>query len=141
MLSDPLHNFDHSIEVDSEYSQCQAVRDQIIALARSARYCERSLLALQLALQEAFVNAVKHGNENDASKKIWVDFSVRPSLVRVRIADEGEGFDPDAVPDPTAPENLVTPGGRGLLLMRQFMSRVQHHGCGNTIELWLEKGG
>jgi serine/threonine-protein kinase RsbW len=132
-------DFEHSVEVESDYHRCQEVRDDIIARARAHRFCDHAVLGIQLALQEALVNAVKHGNADDRAKRIQIDYSVTATEVRIRIADEGSGFDPAAVPDPTAPENLFTPGGRGLLLIRKFMSRVEYHGCGNTVEMWLYK--
>lgn len=139
MPTPPPRNFEHSVEVQSDYRRCQEIRDEIVARAKMHRFCKRAVLGIRLALQEALVNAVKHGNRDDFSKKVRIDYSVTSSEVRIRIADEGSGFDPDDVPDPTAPENLCTPGGRGLLMMRQFMSQVEFHGCGNIVEMWFWK--
>jgi serine/threonine-protein kinase RsbW len=77
------------------------------------------------ALREAMANAVGHGNRLQPERKVHVDLSVDSSAVTIRIDDEGEGFDPSLIPDPTVPENLLRPSGRGIFYMQQFMNRVQ----------------
>jgi serine/threonine-protein kinase RsbW len=77
------------------------------------------------ALREAMANAVRHGNRLQPERKVHVDLSVDPDAVTIRIDDEGEGFDPSRIPDPTQPENLLRPSGRGIFYMQQFMNRVQ----------------
>ena len=77
------------------------------------------------ALREAMANAVRHGNRLQPERKVHVDLSVDPGAVTIRIDDEGEGFDPSRIPDPTQPENLLRPSGRGIFYMQQFMNHVQ----------------
>ena len=77
------------------------------------------------ALREAIANAVRHGNRAQPERKVHVDYSVDRCTVTIRVEDEGEGFDPAAVPDPTVPENLLRPSGRGIFYMQQFMNRVE----------------
>lgn len=77
------------------------------------------------ALREAMANAVRHGNRLQPERKVHVDLTVDPDAVTIRIDDEGEGFDPSRIPDPTQPENLLRPSGRGIFYMQQFMNRVQ----------------
>jgi serine/threonine-protein kinase RsbW len=77
------------------------------------------------ALREAMANAVRHGNRLQPERKVHVDLSVDSTAVTIRIDDEGEGFDPSLIPDPTVPENLLRPSGRGIFYMQQFMNRVQ----------------
>jgi serine/threonine-protein kinase RsbW len=72
------------------------------------------------------VNAIKHGNKLDESKRVLVEFVILPSALEVRVQDQGAGFDPNAVPDPVAEENLLKAYGRGIFFMRQFMDEVQH---------------
>ena len=82
-----------------------------------------------VAIRESVINAIRHGNRNDASKRVFVEFSTerRADAVHfmIRVRDEGEGFDPLAVADPLAPENLLKPSGRGIFLIRSFMDDVQ----------------
>lgn len=81
-----------------------------------------------VAIRESVINAIKHGNRNDASKRVFVEFetdrSESPEL-SIRVRDQGEGFDPDTLADPLAPENLLKSSGRGIFLIRNFMDDVQ----------------
>lgn len=86
-------------------------------------------------MEEAIANAVKHGNRLDPSKQIHVTCRLGTSGLYVEVADEGEGFDPSAVPDPTAPDRLEEPSGRGIMLMRSFMDRVEFSPRGNCVKL------
>lgn len=77
------------------------------------------------ALREALANAVKHGNRSQPERRIYIDYTVDDSEVTIRVEDEGEGFDPAVIPDPTDAENLLRPSGRGIFYMQQFMSHVE----------------
>jgi serine/threonine-protein kinase RsbW len=82
-----------------------------------------------VAIRESVINAIKHGNRNDARKHVFVDFEATtdtavPELL-IRVRDEGEGFDPETLADPLAPENLLKSSGRGIFLIRNFMDDVQ----------------
>ena len=77
------------------------------------------------ALREALANAVRHGNRSDPGRKVVVEYSVDGCAVSIRIDDEGTGFDPTTIPDPTEPENLLRPNGRGIFYMQQFMNQVE----------------
>ncbi len=81
-----------------------------------------------VAIRESVINAIKHGNRNDASKRVFVEFETAkaeaPEL-SIRVSDQGEGFDPDQLADPLAPENLLKSSGRGIFLIRNFMDDVQ----------------
>jgi serine/threonine-protein kinase RsbW len=90
---------------------------------------------MRLALEEAVVNAVRHGHRGDPAKHVRVRFRVDAAEALAEVEDEGPGFDPDAVPDPTTAENLDKPSGRGLLLMRHFTTWVRFHDRGNRVTL------
>lgn len=79
-----------------------------------------------LAVREAVANAIRHGNQEDPEKRVEIDFQVEDGEVVIVVQDQGEGFDPDAVPDPLSAENLLRPGGRGLLFMRNFMDSIEY---------------
>jgi len=85
---------------------------------------EDDLVAIVSSLREAIANAVRHGNRMTLERRVGVEYEVSAGEITIRVTDEGEGFDPSAVPDPTAPENLLRPGGRGIFFMRQLMDRV-----------------
>jgi serine/threonine-protein kinase RsbW len=100
-------------------------------------YDPETTFGLKLALEEAMTNAVKHGNGNDPSKCIVVRYYVDPRRVVVMVRDQGSGFCPDQVPDPTAEENLERPNGRGIMLMHSYTTRVCYNQTGN--EVWMLK--
>jgi serine/threonine-protein kinase RsbW len=101
----------------------------------SAGYAEGDVFAVRLSLEEAIHNALRHGNCHDPSKRVRVSYWVTAERVLVEVEDEGEGFDPGKVPDPRAPENLERFGGRGLFLMRAYLTWVRHNGRGNCVSL------
>ena len=85
---------------------------------------------VSVAVRESVVNAIKHGNKNDPAKRVVVDFSPMPPAGEnefvIRIEDQGEGFEPEEVADPLAPENILKSSGRGIFLIRNFMDEVKH---------------
>ncbi|RMG57640.1 MAG: ATP-binding protein [Bacteroidetes bacterium] len=93
---------------------------------------------VMVAVTEAVNNSVFHGNKGDASKKIVVDFEM-PHQYRllVRVTDEGEGFDPSSLSDPTAPENLQNIGGRGVFLMQHLSDELHFEDDGRTVEMYF----
>jgi serine/threonine-protein kinase RsbW len=78
-----------------------------------------------VAIRECVINAIKHGNRSDSRKHVFVEFSAVDSVLTIRVRDQGEGFDPDTLADPLAPENLLKASGRGIFLIRSFMDDVQ----------------
>lgn len=91
---------------------------------------------IMVAVTEAVNNAVYHGNKEDGNKSIHVDFTAKtPYLLTVCIRDEGDGFDPDALPDPTAPENLEKLSGRGVFLMTQLADSIRFDDGGRAVEM------
>jgi serine/threonine-protein kinase RsbW len=84
-------------------------------------------------LEEAFLNAVKHGNKMDPTKKVKIDYSVDPDKIEISITDEGSGFEPESVVDPRFGEGLFEPGGRGLLLINSYMDIVKFNEQGNSV--------
>ena len=79
-----------------------------------------------IALREAVANAIKHGNQQDPDKKVEVELSVDADQAVIRVGDYGQGFDPEAVEDPLAPENLLKPNGRGIFYMKSFMDAIEY---------------
>jgi serine/threonine-protein kinase RsbW len=103
----------------------QLVSDHV---TRSLGFDEDSTHWVGVAIRESVINAIKHGNRNDATKRVFGEFdSARLDLpeLSIRVRDEGEGFDPDELVDPLAPENLLKSSGRGIFLIRNFMDDVQ----------------
>lgn len=92
-----------------------------------------------MAVREATVNAVLHGNDYDPAKKITVSFEITGDSLVIKIADEGKGLNPDSLPDPLAPENLMRGTGRGIFLIRSFMDEVHFRQLHPGTELTLVK--
>lgn len=109
------------------------VQKEIQQLWQDRGMSDMDLPDMQLALEEGLANAIKHGNKLDDSKKVTVECYLDGDIVRVVIQDEGEGFDLTDVPDPTLPENLDKPSGRGVMLMKAFMDDVLYNECGNQL--------
>ena len=105
------------------------------ALQKASNFDEREIFAVKLAVEEALVNAVKHGNQLDKDKSVRVIYHLNPDHFEISITDQGPGFDPEDVPDPTAEENLERACGRGLFLIRHYMSEVKILDKGNTIAM------
>ena len=97
------------------------------------------LFNLRVALGEALVNAILHGNHGDPTKQVAVRVVCGQQAIEMEVRDEGDGFDPDAVPDPTTPERRTRPGGRGIFLVRQLVDEVRFNAKGNAICLILRR--
>ena len=108
---------------------------EIVDQLHQHRWRQRDIFAVHLALEEALVNAIKHGNGEDVEKKVQLQCKISPHRCWIQIEDEGRGFDPDRVPDCTLNENLDKPSGRGLKLMRNFMSWVEYNKRGNRVAM------
>lgn len=99
----------------------------------------RLTLNFRVGVSEALANAMIYGNDRDAAKRVRVEVELSPEQVAVVVRDEGAGFDPGAIPDPTLPENLEEPGGRGIFLIRELMDEVDFAGCGNCVRLVMHR--
>lgn len=90
---------------------------------------------IMIAVTEAVNNAIKHGNKDDSSKNVMISLSLEEGLIKFKIEDEGRGFDFHQLPDPTSPENLSKPGGRGIFLMKHLSDEVDFKDNGKIVEL------
>lgn len=125
-----------SIELSNDRAAITALGERVINAAERAGYSEASRFAVRLALEEAVVNAFKHGHKGLARHEtIRVEYDVTPRQISLVVTDKGPGFEPEAVPDPTCDENLTKTSGRGLLLVRAYMTEVSHNDAGNQIRM------
>jgi serine/threonine-protein kinase RsbW len=113
--------------------------EEILRRAEALGYSEDVRFAIRLAVEEAMINAIKHGNRFDRRKTLTVSADVGERLAAITITDQGPGFDPRTVPDPTADENLEKPCGRGIMLMRAYMDEVAFNPRGNAVRLVKHK--
>lgn len=108
---------------------------EVLAQLKLLGWAERDLFAIEMALVESLINAMRHGNRLDSKKKVEVECKASPQQFWMRVQDEGTGFRPDAVPDCTAEENLERCCGRGLALMKAYMSNVVYNDRGNCVTM------
>ena len=106
---------------------------ELIGAMAEVGYGTRDTFAVRLALEEAVTNAVKHGHANEPSKRARIGRVVSAAAVTLVVEDDGAGFDPARVPDPCLPENQERPGGRGVFLMRSYMSWLRFNDTGNRV--------
>ena len=90
---------------------------------------------IMIAVTEAVNNAIRHGNKNDSTKNVSLALTLEENLIKFKIEDEGRGFDYNSLPDPTAPENIEKPGGRGIFLMKHLSDEVEFKEGGRVVEL------
>ncbi len=121
--------------IASDAAQGREVVSRILEALEQEQWAEHDVFAVHLAMEEALVNAIKHGNRRDPAKMVEVVCRLAKDRVQIQITDEGVGFDPESVPDPTDEENLEVPSGRGLMLMRCYMTSVVFNPQGNQVSM------
>jgi serine/threonine-protein kinase RsbW len=124
-----------SCQLQSTEQQVQQMIQELLASLEQYEFGEDSIFAIHLALEEAFLNAVKHGNHGDSEKTIDVECLITPEKFDISISDEGFGFDPDGIPDPRCNGNLYKASGRGILLIQSYMDVVEYNSRGNCIHM------
>ncbi len=129
------------VAILSDPSEARRLQDDIEFLLQQNGYTDHEIFSIKLAVEEALVNGMKHGNCNDPGKRLCVSYLVNPTRFDILIVDEGPGFNPNAVPDPTAAENLERPSGRGLMLMRYYMNEVIWNESGNSVRMCKLRNG
>ena len=117
-------------------NKAEEMADQVAA---RAGIDEDTRSGVSMAVREAMINAVLHGNAYDANKRVNLSFEQNEKELKVVISDEGRGFVPDEVPDPLAPENLLKTSGRGIFLIRAFMDEVRFRKLDPGTEITLIK--
>jgi serine/threonine-protein kinase RsbW len=128
-LPNDIRSIEHAVEyVTRRCSDC-------------CEYAHRLNLNFRVGLTEALSNAMLYGNNSDPEKRVRVEVTIRVEEVTVRVTDQGLGFDPTTVPDPTLPGNISKSGGRGIFLMKALMDEVQFNERGNSVTLVLRFEG
>ncbi len=119
-------------------SRVQAGVDVIRTLIEhleSSGWPPKHVFGVHMSMEEAVMNAIKHGNQRDESKQVHVIMKTNEESLYIKVTDQGDGFRPADVPDCTADENLEKTSGRGLLLMKNYMDSVQYNEKGNSVEM------
>ncbi|MGD2110543.1 MAG: ATP-binding protein [Phycisphaerae bacterium] len=125
----------HTCVIESDPCATDEAKNAVMQELQRCGYTDDAIFAIKLALEEALMNAVKHGNGCDPSKRVTVRYAVTPQKAVLVVCDEGPGFIPDHVPDPTSPDRLPLPSGRGIMLMRAYMDQVVYRDHGREVYL------
>jgi serine/threonine-protein kinase RsbW len=121
--------------IPSDYADAREIQRMVREEVEKAGYDLDAQFAVKLALEEAMINAIKHGNQLDPTKRVHVEWQVTPKTIEITIEDEGPGFDRKSVPDPTTAQNLEKLTGRGILLIESFMHKVEWSKDGRRLKL------
>jgi len=126
-MGEDLANASRTVEqvLDSTLESVDQAERMTLELARESGFGEEDLDRIGMSVRECMVNAVVHGNRYNSNKKVQLSISRTPERFTIRIADQGEGFDPQDLPDPVAGDNLLRQSGRGIFLMKTFMDDLQ----------------
>jgi serine/threonine-protein kinase RsbW len=124
----------------SDFAAARDVQRRILDAVTRHRFDAQGTFAIKLALEEAFVNAVKHGNKLDPARQVHVEATISSEQAEIIIEDEGPGFDRGCVPDPTAEENLDKCSGRGILLIEAYMNDVEYSKGGRRVRMVKKNG-
>jgi serine/threonine-protein kinase RsbW len=114
-----------SYTLDSTLDTVNSAEETATRIAGEAGFSEEEVMSIAMAVREATVNAVLHGNAYDPGKKVRLAFEQTGTHLVITIRDQGRGMDPGLIPDPLAPENLLKQSGRGIFLMRSLMDEVR----------------
>jgi serine/threonine-protein kinase RsbW len=113
--------------------------EEVMEQIKLSGWNSKEEFAINMALEEALVNAIQHGNSADPTKQVHFFCRLNDQRIYVRIEDEGPGFNPNTIPDPTDSEHILIASGRGVLLIKNFVSRIQWNERGNILEFEKER--
>ena len=129
--------FDQHIE--SCPDNCAPIIHLLLDQLEAFQWENRDIFGIHMAMEEAVMNAIRHGNKCDVEKVVHVLIEICERRFYSKITDQGSGFDPNDLPDPTLEENLEKTSGRGVMLMKSFVDVVTYNDCGNSVELAKNK--
>ncbi len=130
------------LRLHNDRGEISAAENRLLEALDKFAYAKASRFAVRLAVEEALTNAFRHGHRRlPRETPVTLDVTVGPEEVKISVEDQGPGFTPEAVPDPTLDENLDKPAGRGLMLMRAYMASIDYNAKGNRVTLVYRRPG
>jgi serine/threonine-protein kinase RsbW len=131
----PEQELTRSFVLKSKLAEMRKACRRVLADVRSQGLSCDELFAIHLAVEEALMNAHKHGNRKSSEKTVVVEYSITPEKFDISVTDEGQGFDPSRIPDPREGSNISKDSGRGVLLMQSYMDIVEYNKSGNRVHM------
>ncbi len=116
-------------------SELRRICATILSHTQQLEYLEDDLFAIHLAMEEAVVNAFKHGNKQDPARDVVIEYDLSPQKVDICVTDQGRGFDPNSLADPRIGDNIYKTDGRGVLLIKSYMDKVEYNDAGNSVRM------
>jgi serine/threonine-protein kinase RsbW len=117
------------VTLESDLKNVEVAEEITRRVAGTAGFDEDEQNRIEMAVHETMINAIWHGNKNDASKSVWLQWTIHRDRLEIHIRDQGIGFDPKHIPDPLESENLLNVSGRGIFLIRAFMDEFKVESC------------
>lgn len=134
-MGTPTEGWQKEIRLPSERGASRMIMEELLDQLGSHGWPSSDVFGIHLAVEEAITNAIVHGNKLDHAKTVHVACHVTPDFVQIAVTDQGPGFDPTSIPDCTLEERLDVPNGRGVMLMRSFMTRLEYNAKGNRVTM------
>jgi serine/threonine-protein kinase RsbW len=128
-----------SVTLSNDPHTIRAVEEEVLAVAKDHGYPEAACFAIRLALEEAVYNAFRHGHRELPDEPVAVKWVFDENSLTITVTDKGPGFDPTVVPDPTREDRLELPHGRGLMLMKAYMTSITYNDRGNEVTMVYTK--
>ena len=128
-------------KLPADPDQCAPLVAEILDALQLHGWSAGDKFGIQMAMEEAVMNAIKHGNGCDPTKMVYINLGFDDQKFEATISDDGCGFNPDEVPDPTADENIGKTCGRGVLLMKEFVDSLEYNETGNEVKMMKKKSG
>ena len=123
---------------ESNLKYVEVAEDVVRRICTTVGFEEEEEHKIEMAVHESLINAIRHGNQNDPAKQVWLKFQIFGDRLEIQICDQGNGFDPESIPDPLAESNLLKVSGRGIFLIRAYVDefRVKNvAGAGTEVTL------
>ena len=138
-MTSPPPNWTLERRIPSDPDVCAKVIEPLVDALENFGWAEREVFGIRMAMEEAIVNAIRHGNQCSPNKSVQIAIKVDDQEFLATITDQGDGFDPKQVPDPTDDENLECDSGRGLVLINNYADEVTYNQSGNSVTLKKSK--
>jgi serine/threonine-protein kinase RsbW len=123
------------LNIKSKLSNVGIVENMIDSITKDVGISKDNYGKIMVSTMEAVNNAIIHGNKSNEEKSVFIEFLLKNNILKVTITDQGNGFKPDKVPDPTKPENLEATDGRGVFLMKKLADEIEFNKKGNSVKM------